>query len=165
MGNYIASCTCGISPATKTTKSTRVVFPTGEIHHFQDSINAAEIMLDCPNFFLVNSHSLTINKRFSPLSADDNLHPGNVYIMFPMRRVNSMVTPGDMVVFWLLANNGTKRITGRISPETESGGEAELPRLVADSDVDVPEFGHRLMVSRSKKPGLDTITEEPVRCK
>ncbi|KAD2393543.1 hypothetical protein E3N88_40520 [Mikania micrantha] len=150
----------------KINNAARVIFPTGEIRHFQDSVKAAEIMLDCPTFFLVNSKSLNINRRFSPLSADEDLEPGNVYVLFPMRRSNSIVTPGDMAVFWLSANNAPKRISGRISPESTLSGdsmvmveeEAEPPRMV----VDVPEFGHRIMVCRSKKPILDTITEEPV---
>ncbi|KAI3817246.1 hypothetical protein L1987_11035 [Smallanthus sonchifolius] len=165
MGNYVSACSFGLSPKMRTKSAARVILPTGEIRQFQDSVKAAEIMLDCPNFFLVNSRSLNINRRFSPLSADEDLEPGNVYIMFPMRRVNSMVTPGDMAVFWLSANSAPKRISGRISPESAltamMQNEAEQPRLV----VDVPEFSHRLVVSRSKKPSLDTITEEPVRSK
>ncbi|CAI9262186.1 unnamed protein product [Lactuca saligna] len=166
MGNYVSACSLGISPKMKTNKAARVIFPTGEIRQFQDSVKAAEIMLDCPNFFLVNSRSLNINRRFSPLSADEDLESGNVYIMFPMRRVNLMVTPADMAVFWMSANSAPKRISGRISPEAIVGGdemvnEAEQPRLV----VEVSEFSHRLAVCRSKKPFLDTITEEPVRSK
>ncbi|KAK9060035.1 hypothetical protein SSX86_020739 [Deinandra increscens subsp. villosa] len=169
MGNYVSACSFGFSPKIKTSKAARVIFPTGEIRQFQNPVKAAEIMLDCPNFFLVNSQSLKLNRRFSPLSADEDLESGNIYIMFPMRRANSMVTPGDMAVFWLSANSAPKRISGRISPESMLGGdatemvrnEAEPPRLV----VDVPEFSHRIMVCRSKKPFLDTITEEPVRCK
>lgn len=157
MGNYISSCTFGFTPKLKSNKAARVIFPTGEIRQFQDSVKAAEIMLDCPNYFLVNSESLNINRRFSPISADEDLVAGNVYIMFPMRRVNSMVTPADLAVFWMSANNAPKRISGRISPETE----VERPRLV----VDVPEFSHRFAVCRSKKPVLDTIKEETGRVK
>ncbi|XP_076904226.1 uncharacterized protein LOC143559586 [Bidens hawaiensis] len=160
MGNYITACTLlPFSPKIKTPKAARVIFPSGEIRQFQNSVKAADIMLDCPNFFLVNSQSLNPNRRFVPLSADQDLESGNVYIMFPVRRVNSMVTPGDMAVVWLSANSAPKRITGRILPETAET-ESE-PRLV----VDEPEFGHRIMVCRSKKPVLDTITEEPVRFK
>ncbi|KAM0019912.1 hypothetical protein Hdeb2414_s0025g00661261 [Helianthus debilis subsp. tardiflorus] len=171
MGNYISSCSSFnlsfiSSPKIKTTKAARVIFPTGEIRQFQDSIKAAEIMLECPNYFLVNSQSLNINRRFSPLSADQDLQSGNVYIMFPIRRVNSMVTPGDMAVFWLSANSAPKRISGKISPELALAGDAvEAVRSEVRLVVDVPEFGHRIMVSRSKKPVLDTITEEPVRSK
>ncbi|GJU80492.1 RNA-directed DNA polymerase, eukaryota [Tanacetum coccineum] len=168
MGNYVSSCTFIFTPKLKTNKAARVIFPTGEIRQFQDTINAAEIMLDCPNYFLVNSQSLNLNRRFTPLSADENLEPGQVYIMFPMRRVNSMITPADMAVFWMSANNAPKRISGKISPDSLPGSDVTLmvpeeqPRLVVG---DVPEFSHRLMVCRSKKPVLDTIKEEPVRIK
>ncbi|KAI3733887.1 hypothetical protein L6452_13345 [Arctium lappa] len=164
MGNFVSACSFGISPKMKSNKAARVIFPTGEIRQFQDSVKAAEIMLDCPNFFLVNSHSLNINRRFSPLSADEDLESGNVYIMFPMRRVNSMITPADMAVFWMSANSAPRRISGKISPVStvQGGGDGtEQARLV----VEVPEFSYRLAVFRSRKPFLDTITEEPVRFK
>ncbi|KAL8229971.1 hypothetical protein R6Q57_014871 [Mikania cordata] len=158
MGNYASSCSFMISPVTKTKKSARVIFPSGEIRQFQEPIKAAEIMFETPSFFLVNHRSLTINRRFSPLSADEDLEPGNVYIMFPMRRVNSMVTPADMAVFWMTG----KRITGKISPEvgqvmTSGGGVmvAEQRRVVVES----PEFGYRVVGCRLRKPMLDTITE------
>ncbi|XP_076910206.1 uncharacterized protein LOC143579796 [Bidens hawaiensis] len=162
MGNYISACALiPFTPKIKTAKAARVIFPSGEIRQFQSSVKAAEIMLDCPNFFLVNSHSLNLNRRFAPLSADQDLESGNVYIMFPVRRVNSMVTPGDMAAVWLSANSAPKRISGRITPETVEVEVESEPRLV----VDAPEFAHRIMVCRSKKPVLDTITEEPVRFK
>nr|XP_043620522.1 uncharacterized protein LOC122592373 [Erigeron canadensis] len=169
MGNYVSACsTFGITPKIKSNKAARVIFPTGEIRQFQESIKAAEIMFFCPNFFLVNSQSLNINRRFSPLSADEDLEPGNVYVMFPMRRVNSMITPADLATFWMSANNAPRRISGKISPESSalSGDENamvrnEEPRLVVDGS----EFSHRLVVCRSKKPDLDTIKEEPVRSK
>ncbi|XP_071735608.1 uncharacterized protein [Rutidosis leptorrhynchoides] len=164
MGNYASACSFMISPLMKSNKAARVIFPSGEIRQFREPIKAAEIMLECPSFFLVNSRSLNINRRFSPLSADEDLEFGNIYIMFPMRRVNSMVTPADMAVFWMAGNNASKRLSGRISPEMMTGGGGggvtvvEQPRLV----VDVPEFSYRLSVCRSKKPFLDTITEEPI---
>ncbi|KVH97589.1 uncharacterized protein LOC112523063 [Cynara cardunculus var. scolymus] len=165
MGNYASVCSLMISPIMKSNKAARVIFPSGEIRQFRECVKAAEIMLECPSFFLVNSRSLNINRRFSPLSADEDLEAGNIYIMFPMRRVNSMVTPADMAVFWIAGNSAGKRISGRISPELSTGGGVreevqveEQPRLV----VDTPEFSFRLAVCRSRKPFLDTITEEPI---
>ncbi|CAI9275995.1 unnamed protein product [Lactuca saligna] len=166
MGNYASACNVMISPRIKSNKAARVMFPAGEIRQFQESVEAAEIMLECPNFFLVNSQSLNINRRFSPLSADEELESNNIYIMFPMRRLNSMITPADMAVFWMAANSAAKRISGRISPELEKNGdvnmvETEHRRVVAE----VPEFSYRLAFCRSRKPSLDTITEEPGCCR
>ncbi|PWA66334.1 hypothetical protein CTI12_AA328140 [Artemisia annua] len=72
-----------------------------------------------------------------------DLEPGNIYIMFSMRRVNSMVTPVDMAVFWKTGNNAGKRISERMSPDIATSGDAneaveatEGSRMV----VDAPEF-------------------------
>nr|KYP35847.1 hypothetical protein KK1_043084 [Cajanus cajan] len=101
MGNYV-SCTLA-PPLMKNAKATRVIIPTGEVKQFREIVKAAELMLEHPNYFLVNSRSLHIGRRFSPLAADEDLEFGNVYIFFPMRRVNSLVTPADMaVLFWQL---------------------------------------------------------------
>nr|XP_043611523.1 uncharacterized protein LOC122583160 [Erigeron canadensis] len=161
MGNYASSaCNIMITPRLKNNKSARVIFPTGEIRQFHESVSAAEIMLECPNFFLVNSESLSINRRFSALSADEELESGNIYIMFPMRRLNSMITPADLTVFWMAANNVAKRISVGMSLESEN--EDGQMRVVAN---DLPEFSHRLVVCRSRKPLLDTIMEEHISCR
>lgn len=159
MGNYASACSFMISPAMKTNKAARVIFPSGEIRQLREPIKAAEIMFESPGFFLVNSRSLNINRRFVPLSADEELESGNVYIMFPMRRVNSVITPADMAMFWMGGNSAGRRIAGRIAPE------ASRVTVVGDGGMEVaetPEFGYRVAVCRSKKPSLDTITEEPV---
>ncbi|KAK9064581.1 hypothetical protein SSX86_015963 [Deinandra increscens subsp. villosa] len=163
MGNYASSgCNCSpmLSPRTKNHKSARVVFPLGEIRQFPDPVKAAEIMIECPNFFLVNSESLSINRRFSPLSADEELESGNVYVMFPMRRMSSVVTPADMAVFWMAADSAGKRIGAEKSGEDE--GRVALLDGVAGA---VPEFSQRMMACRSRKPLLDTIGEETVFCR
>ncbi|GJT54353.1 hypothetical protein Tco_0989407 [Tanacetum coccineum] len=124
MGNYVSSCTFIFTPKLKTNKAARVIFPTGEIRQFQDTITLAREHADWPNYFLA-----------------------------------------DMAVFWMSTNNAPKRISGKISPDSLPGSDVTLmvpeeqPRLVVG---DVPEFSHRLMVCRSKKPVLDTIKEEPV---
>ncbi|KAL4569400.1 hypothetical protein LXL04_025036 [Taraxacum kok-saghyz] len=162
MGNYTSACNNFMTPPRiKSKKAARVIFPAGEIRQFQESVKAAEIMLECPNFFLVNSTSLNINRRFSPLSADEELESNNIYIMFSMRRLNSMITPADMAVFWMAANSAAKRILGRISPEMEKSGDANAAAEQRRVVVEVPEFSYRLAVCRSRKPLLDTITEEP----
>ncbi|XP_015895517.3 uncharacterized protein LOC107429356 [Ziziphus jujuba] len=181
MGNYV-SCTLA-TPLIKSSKVARVVFPGGEVRQFREPIKAAELMLDCPNYFVSNSRSLHIGRRFSPLSADEELEFSNVYIMFPMRRVNSIVTAADMAVFFMAANSAAKRISGakvRILPESggnaqgvaEAGSvnkeESEVggPRLSLDGIErfdQIPEFKYRLAACRSRKPMLETIKEEPIR--
>ncbi|OMO96288.1 hypothetical protein CCACVL1_05013 [Corchorus capsularis] len=182
MGNYI-SCTLA-TPLVKTGKAARVIFPGGEIKQFRDSVKAAELMLECPNFFLTNSQSLHIGRRFSALGADEELEFGNVYVMFPMKRVNSVVTAADMATLFMAANSAARRISGGgkvgVFPESINGGQEISSKLECENGgsrlsldlegVDningfaVAEFKYRLSVCRSRKPSLETIKEEPVIC-
>ncbi|XP_018502934.2 uncharacterized protein LOC108867221 [Pyrus x bretschneideri] len=186
MGNYI-SCTLA-TPMIKSSKSARVIFPNGDVRQFREMVKAAELMLECPNTFLANSRSLHIGRRFSALSADEELEFGNVYIMFPMRRLSSIVTAADMAVFFMAANSASKRISGgqfRILPESASGG-GEMGAVesgkenLGDQDhegdhqgplrlsldgvegLQVAEFQYRLAACRSRKPVLETIKEEQI---
>lgn len=168
MGNYI-SCAF-VAPKLKSPKSARVFLPGGEIRQFRQPVKAAELMLEAPNFFLVNSKSLNIGRRFSPLMADEDLEFGNLYVMFPMRRANSVVTPADVAVFLMAGNSAPKRISGgnavKISPEAAAlsvdDDSSENGRLGLSLEGVAPEYQYRLAVCRSKRPGLDTIAEEPV---
>uniref|UniRef100_A0A7N0TKR4 Uncharacterized protein n=1 Tax=Kalanchoe fedtschenkoi TaxID=63787 RepID=A0A7N0TKR4_KALFE len=167
MGNYLA---CSVAPRMRSSHSSRVLIPSGEMRQFREPTKAAELMMECPNFFIVNSRSLQLGKRFAPLAADEDLEFGNVYVMFPMRRVNSMVTAGDMAMLFMAANTAGKRLVGgagggiRVSPED---GEVHGSKLnleeVEGPTVNFEEFNmHRISVCRSRKPGLETIREEPI---
>ncbi|KAK7343455.1 hypothetical protein VNO77_12210 [Canavalia gladiata] len=169
MGNYV-SCTFA-PPLMKNAKAARVIFPTGEVKQFRQMVKAAELMLEHPNYFLVNSRSLHIGRRFSALAADEDLEFGNVYIFFPMRRLNSVVTAPDMAVLFLAANSAAKRLSAakaRVLPENGGGEESstesennEVPRLNLEGVESG--FQYRLSYCRSRKPVLETINEEPVR--
>ncbi|KAL5745085.1 hypothetical protein ACOSP7_026231 [Xanthoceras sorbifolium] len=173
MGNYVS---CSLStPLAKQSRTAKVVFPGGEIRQVETPIKAAELMLETPNFFLVNSQSLKIGRRFSPLNADEDLEAANVYVMFPMKRVNSAATAGDMGALFLAAKRSSSRKV-RILPaegieytaddwrEHETATAAAVPKLNLDDieELSKPEFMHRLSMSRSRKPLLETIAEEPV---
>lgn len=165
MGNFGS---CPILPSIKNSKASRVVLPGGEIRQFRDPVKAAEIMLENPSNFLVNSSSLSIGRRFSALSADEDLEFGNVYIMFPMKRVNSVVTAADMTVLLLAANSAAKRITGgnvRISPEMSPAPENNAAGGRDSDEVEGFPVGREMkyrLACRSRKPSLATIMEEPV---
>ncbi|CAI8604965.1 unnamed protein product [Vicia faba] len=165
MGNYV-SCTLA-PPSMKNAKAIRVILPTGEVKQFREIMKAAELMLENPNYFLVNSRSLHISTRFSPLAADEELEFGSVYIFFPMRRLNSVVTGADMAVLFMAANSAAKRLRAgktRVQPDdsSETNDEKEcVPRLSLEG-VETG-FSYRLNYCRSKKPFLETINEEPIR--
>ncbi|XAR51494.1 hypothetical protein NMG60_11006139 [Bertholletia excelsa] len=161
MGNYV-SCTLS-SPLGKQSRAVKVIFPTGEIKHFYEPVKAAELMMETPGFFLVNSRSLQIGRRFSALNADEDLEIANVYAMFPMKRLNSAATAADVAPLFLAA----KRVAGgnvRVLPEPLPSAETAAPKLNLDDvqEISAPEFRHRLSMCRSKKPLLETIVEEPV---
>ncbi|XP_028758160.1 uncharacterized protein LOC114717229 [Neltuma alba] len=181
MGNYI-SCTFVFVPVlmTKNTqKAARVIFPTGEVKLYREPVSVAELMLECPNHFLANSRSLRIAHRFSPLAADDDLELGNLYVLFHMRRANTVVTAADMAVIFVAEGLAVKRLTcGRAVrarttlPAAESCGgdqlaqqevavEKTIPRLSFDGVVDLG-FQYRVNRCRSRKPMLETIKEEPI---
>ncbi|MCD7456405.1 hypothetical protein HAX54_031637 [Datura stramonium] len=178
MGNYI-SCTLSGPGGNKQSRGVKVIFPSGEISHFYQPIKAAELMLETPNFFLVNTRSLHIGRRFSALNADEDLEMGNVYVMFPMKRLNSLVSAGDMGALLLTANSVSKRVSiasFRILPECAESSAVEieqihgdyhektaLPKLNLDDieEFSTEEFKQRLSMCRSKKPLLETIAEEP----
>ncbi|KAH0692166.1 hypothetical protein KY285_019263 [Solanum tuberosum] len=165
MGNFTS---CPILPSIKNSKASRVVLPGGEIRQFREPIKAAEIMMEYPSNFLVDSSSLNIGRRFSALVADEDLEFGNVYIMFPMKRVNSVVTATDMTVILLAANSAAKRISGgngRISPEDSPAPESNIAGDRDSGEVEVFPVGREMkyrLACRSRKPSLATIMEEPV---
>ncbi|MQM17200.1 hypothetical protein Taro_050169 [Colocasia esculenta] len=182
MGNYI-SCTLS-GPYGRQTRTTKVIFPGGEIRQFDGPVNAAELMLEAPNHFLVNARSMQVGRRFSPLSAEEELEAGDVYVLLPMKRVNSAATAGDMGALWMAASSAARRASGgraRILPESmqlapppeQSGSPvgaaagcqaSEAPRFSLEDveGVATGEFMHRLSTCRSRKPMLETIAEEPV---
>lgn len=153
MGNYI-SCSLSAPGGNKHWRGIKVIFPSGEIQQFQEPIKAAELMLEIPSFFVVNTRSLHIGRRFSALNADEELEFGNVYLMLPMNKLNSAVTAADMGALLLTA----KRVSGR-NMAMESHPKLNLDDI---EDFSNPEFMHRLSMCRSKKPLLETIAEEPV---
>ncbi|TKY50502.1 hypothetical protein E2542_SST27966 [Spatholobus suberectus] len=156
MGNYI-SCTLSTA-GSKHWRGIKVIFPSGDIGRFQEGVKAAELMLEMPSFFVVNTRSLQIGRRFCALNADEELECGNVYVMLPMKRLNSLVTASDMGALLLTAKRVSAKV--RVVPEKEP----EEPKLKLDDieEFSSPEFMHRLSMCRSKKPLLETIAEEPV---
>ncbi|KAL0450048.1 UNVERIFIED_CONTAM: hypothetical protein Slati_1561200 [Sesamum latifolium] len=172
MGNYV-SCTLSVTVGKPSSRVTKVIFPSGEIRRLCDPTKAAELMLENPNSFLVNTRSLQIGRRFAALNADEDLEMGNVYVFFPMKRLNSVVMAADIGPLFMAANSAAKRgaLSGvRILPEAGADvqsaekGSPAAPKLNLDDieEFSTPEFRHRLSMCRSKKPLLETIVEEPV---
>ncbi|KAJ9564522.1 hypothetical protein OSB04_000488 [Centaurea solstitialis] len=155
MGNYVS---CTLTPQHgKFSRATKVIFPNSEIRKFREPVKAAEIMMELPNSFIVNSKSLRVGARFSALNADEDLEFASVYVVFPMNRVNAVITTADLGSLFMTA----KKIDGgRICSENVP----TQPRLKSEDieEMSLPEFKRRISMCRSKKPLLDTIVEEQV---
>ncbi|KAJ8424284.1 hypothetical protein Cgig2_003266 [Carnegiea gigantea] len=149
----------------------KVIFLGGEIQSFSEPITVAELMLETTNSFLVNSKSLQIGRRFSPLNADEDLKTGNVYVLFPKQRLYSVVNTGDMGALFLAAKRGSstgsksKRVDDRQESSSKSSSQAAQASSVSKSNLEEieeffsPEMKRRLSLRRSKKPLLETIVE------
>lgn len=172
MGNFV-SCTPMVSHPIMNKKprnrSVTVIFPDGEVRQLKGlpTITAAELMFECPNFFLANSRSLHVGGRFSALEADEELEVGNLYIMFPMKRVKSVVTAADTAPLRLTGASSVApgRVSAGIRNDQRDDVEFEHPESThneADWFSAAPDYKYRLSACRSRKPLLETITEEPV---
>ncbi|XP_010924035.1 uncharacterized protein [Elaeis guineensis] len=173
MGNYI-SCAISAVPGGRS-RAIKVILPSGDVRRIVDgTANVAELMLDTPGHFLVNSRSMQLGRRFAALSADEDLEMGEVFVMMPMKRLNSIVMAADMARLFLAANKEVRK--SRVLPESSSSSSSQGspanpvvgPELDdAGNDVNpmamgTGEFKYRLSMRRSRKPTLETIAEEAI---
>lgn len=156
-----------------------MIQPNREIKQFQIPVKPAELMLEIPDFFMVNTKSLQIGRGFSALNAYEDLEIGNSYVMFPMKRLKSLVMAADMDHLLLIANSAVKRKTrakilldsdetlcnSHINTVEEKNIEINLLNLDDREDEyfsSTLECRQRRSFCGSKKPLLETIAEEPV---
>ncbi|VVA96305.1 unnamed protein product [Arabis nemorensis] len=170
MGNYVS---CALSKTTSSdspSHGAKVILPEGGVRDIHAPMKAAELMMEMPSHFLVDAKSLKIGRKFTPLAADENLDLTgcHVYVAFPMTRVASAANASDMARLYLTGKKRSKSVDNRrVSPEEEENdvrvmsGSAEL-NLEEIEDFSASEFIHRISVSKSKKPQLETIVEEHV---
>ncbi|XP_073270447.1 uncharacterized protein [Primulina huaijiensis] len=152
--------------------TTKVIFPGGEIQCFYEPVKAAELMLQVPNFFLVSTASLHTGKRISALKADEDLEMNEVYVLLPMKRLNSAVTAADMGPLFLASNANAAggMPASKVLPEfvedvktlrdDENCPAANIVNL--DDMEGFDQLRYRLSRCRSRKPSLETIVEETV---
>ena len=87
MGNYVA---CGLNGdvAVKEPKTAAVIFPSGEVRRLEWTATAAELMVELPGHFVACAREMNDGRKILPLSADEELEPGEIYVMLPMQPVN-----------------------------------------------------------------------------
>ncbi|CDY38422.1 BnaA10g17360D [Brassica napus] len=163
MGNYVSSALS----KTSSSPAARVILPDGEVRRIHEPTKAAELMMEIPSFFLVDAKSLKIGRKFNPLAADDDLQikSCHVYIAFPMTRATSAANASDMARLFAAAK---KQQRSRVGPKSSGEDDVKMISLSAGSKLNLEdieefsaaEFMHRISVSKSKKPKLETIVEE-----
>ncbi|CAD5321935.1 hypothetical protein AtNW77_Chr3g0157801 [Arabidopsis thaliana] len=165
MGNYVS---CALYK-TSSSPLTKVILPDGGVRDIHVPTKAAELMMEMPSYFLVDTKSVKVGRKFIPLAADDDLDLGgcHVYVAFPMTRATSAANASDMARLYLTGKKRTKSCDNRrVSPENEDNDDVRLigPKLNLEDieEFSAAEFIHRISVSKSKKPQLETIAEEHV---
>ncbi|KAJ0237179.1 hypothetical protein HA466_0250820 [Hirschfeldia incana] len=168
MGNYVSCALSKTTSSDSSSPSTKVILPDGEVRDINVQTKAAELMMEMPSHFIVDVKSLKIGRKLIPLSADDDLDVEgcHVYVAFPMTRVASAANASDMARIFMAGKKRLRSCDNRkVSPEEE-----EDVRLITGTklnledieDFSAVEFMHRISVSKSKKPELETIVEENV---
>eukprot|EP01018_Ginkgo_biloba_P027364 Gb_05765 [translate_table: standard] len=104
MGNY-RSCAC------RNTNSGKVIAFNGRILEFQKPIKAAELMLENPQHFVCHSNALQTGHRIAALSADEELEQGNTYLLLPMDKLRSVVSPSDMAALALRSESSLVKVS------------------------------------------------------
>ncbi|KAF8097880.1 hypothetical protein N665_0279s0010 [Sinapis alba] len=184
MGNYVSSALSKTSSSLSSPSVARVILPDGEVRHIHEPTKAAELMMEIPSFFLVDAKSLKIGRKLNPLAADDDLELRgcHVYVSFHMTRATSAANASDMARLFVAAKKQQQRRrvgvkssrvgtavkhchNGRVSPDGEVEDVAVMTAGSKLSLEDIEEFSaaefmHRISISKSKKPKLETIDEE-----
>ncbi|EOA32559.1 hypothetical protein CARUB_v10015849mg [Capsella rubella] len=167
MGNYASCALNKTTPSSHSSSpSAKVILPDGGVRDIHAPTKAAELMMEMPSYFLVDAKFLKIGRKFIPLAADDDLDLGgcHVYVVFQMMRVTSAANASDMARLYQAGKKRAKSVDNRrVSPE-EEGDDVRLigPKLNLEDieEFSAAEFIHRISVSKSKKPQLETIAEE-----
>eukprot|EP01018_Ginkgo_biloba_P027365 Gb_05766 [translate_table: standard] len=104
MGNY-RSCAC------RNTNSLKVIAFNGRILEFQKPIKAVELMLENPQHFVCHANALQTGHRIAALSADEELEQGNTYLLLPMDKLRSVVSPSDMAALALRSVSSRMKVS------------------------------------------------------
>lgn len=179
MGSYLSCASasaCSSASVMSSSNTVKVVLSDGRLQEFQRQVKVAEVMLENPQHFLCHASALHVGRRISALRADEDLEMGQLYLLLPMSKLQSVLSVSDVVAITVKAESAKRRgsaknspkFAGVQSPEVENsqcGGvflEREgncLPKMDMER-MSVEELArYRLSRCRSWKPKLETIRE------
>jgi len=108
MGNYV-SCTSSKVQS----NVVRVIALYGSVQQFERPIKAAELMIDNPRHFVCHSTALVTGQRISALSADDEVELGHLYLLLPMHKLHSPLSPSEMASLAFKADSALPKSTSK----------------------------------------------------
>jgi PADRE domain len=156
MGNLVSSSKSWVSTGGK------LIFSDGTIDKLTEPTTVAEIMLNHPNNYVIDSHLVpSKGTKLNPLPADHILEINKVYLLLPMTRGKLSAEEARRI---LASSQPTKRLkrscSAPISPvptETERSLNFTIPSILEDR----PEFMsvNRQLSCKGWKPSLGTIVE------
>ncbi|KAJ4764449.1 multidrug resistance protein ABC transporter family protein [Rhynchospora pubera] len=152
----------GLSSKSSVGTGGKIIFSDGTTRILTEPTTVAEIMLDHPNHYVIDSHLVpTQGTKLNPLPADHILDPSKVYILLPVTRGKLSAEEARRV---LSSTRSSKRLTrscsAPISPvvaEMETSSNLTIAGILDER----PEFmmASRQLSCKGWKPSLGTIVE------
>ncbi|GLJ46351.1 hypothetical protein SUGI_0977090 [Cryptomeria japonica] len=106
MGSYLS---CASYSSVMPYNTVKVLFFNGGLQEFHTEMKVAEIMLENPQHFVCHSDSLEVGRRINPLSADDDLEVGHLYLVLPMSKLQSVLSGSLMASIAFRATSAMKK--------------------------------------------------------
>ncbi|GLJ16445.1 hypothetical protein SUGI_0279840 [Cryptomeria japonica] len=153
MGSYL-SCASSILPS----DTVKVVLVDGSVKEFERGAKVAEVMLENPHHFVCNRNCLEVGRRIEPLSADYDLQVKERYVVFPISKLRSALSPSDMV-------SSTNKTSHNLSPNNKICHSDKIEEFSVQPKMNLEEFEEvKCRLYRvSWKPKLESIREFHVR--
>ncbi|KAG1371338.1 hypothetical protein COCNU_16G004320 [Cocos nucifera] len=157
MGNN-ASCI----PRSTRPRTAKLVDAEGNLRSVEIPVGVAELMLVVPGHVVARAEEVVRTRRASGLRADEELRPGEVYLLLPVERVGSRLSDRQMAVVVGAVEAGRRKGNkgcgsgNRVFPEV-AGREEEEKGFLEGKVTGFP--GQRIGGYRQWRPVLDTIHE------
>ncbi|KAJ8899086.1 hypothetical protein K2173_010239 [Erythroxylum novogranatense] len=160
MGNYTSSCI----PIYSGTRTAKLMDTEGRLRRVKLPIKAAELMLQDPGNLISPANELLRVTRVIAMRAEDDLRPGQLYLLFPLSRVRSKVSGAEMelIVSASEKRSSNKQKGAKVLPvvsvdKAQEGDSSDVEDVVG---ANAGFLGHRTGNCRRWTPVLETISEE-----
>ncbi|CAN6469145.1 unnamed protein product [Victoria cruziana] len=156
MGNHF-SCVCVVDCPV-----VRLADLAGNVHEFPSARPVAELMIEFPGHIVAPADEVLKSRRVRSLRADEEAKPGELYLLFPMGRVNSRVADHEVAAAAAAVSRRSRAKSNGAKVFPTAAAEARSPTNVKMDTVEAPETGLaglRLPNYRRWTPELQSINE------